>query len=133
MSTPQPSSVPKLTQSIPLIWIRDLKSAETYYQDKLGFESNYEFHWEKDGREMGLVGMMRDEIHLQVLTCNCDDRRHDGQGYFIACVEGIDELYKEMQARGADIWEELEPCDWGGQVFTIEDPDGNRIEFMQLQ
>ena len=134
MSTDKPPGGPagKLLKAVPYAWIHDLEEATKYYTEILGFVGGYSAEWEDKGRKGGIVGVFRDGLELQLATCFCEDRRHDGLGYFIAYTDDAKAVHDDLRARGASVLFEYCEMDWGGKSFTIEDPWGNRIEFLQM-
>ena len=59
--------------------------------------------------------------------------RIEAEGLIMAFlrVDNIKALYAEYQANGAAIAQPLTKQAWGGTDFHVEDPDGNRIAFVQ--
>ena len=123
----------RLDRSLPYVWVRDLDAAKVYYTDRLGFEVAYEARWDGEGRPAGLVGVERDGATLQLSVCQCDDQRHDGLAFFaIEMKSGVDPLYAEYSAKQVKMRHELKLHDYGAKDFTLEDPDGNWIEFFEM-
>jgi uncharacterized glyoxalase superfamily protein PhnB len=44
-------------------------------------------------------------------------------------VEGVDRLYEEVSARGAEVISQPATQPWGLREFSIRTPDGHRIRF----
>ena len=55
--------------------------------------------------------------------------RGRGVNFFLG-VDDVDEYYRALKARGADVWP---PADenWGGRFITLQDPDKYRLFFVE--
>jgi uncharacterized glyoxalase superfamily protein PhnB len=111
--------------------VQDAAETARYYNEALGFETTFETRGEYEGNPWTFAIVERDEIIFHLTTCMCPDKRHHGLANFRVLVEDIDALYAEFQARGATMHFELTQRDWGIKDFTVEDPDGNWVEFFQ--
>jgi predicted enzyme related to lactoylglutathione lyase len=62
--------------------------------------------------------------HLETML-----KRGRGVNFFLG-VDDVDEYYKDLKERGAEIWA---PADegWGGRFITLQDPDKYRLFFVQ--
>lgn len=55
-----------------------------------------------------------------------------GEGVFLTIeVENVDQKYKELKEKGADIKLELRDEPWGDRHFAIEDPNGVGIDIVE--
>lgn len=55
-----------------------------------------------------------------------------GEGVFLTIeVENVDQKYKELKEKGADIKIELRDEPWGDRHFAIEDPNGVGIDIVE--
>lgn len=55
-----------------------------------------------------------------------------GKGLFLTIeVEDVDQKYKELKEKGADIKIELRDEPWGDRHFAIEDPNGVGIDIVE--
>ena len=135
--------MPKLTQTIPALPVRDMPQAVAFYRDRLGFQVLHH-----DG---GFAVLCRDEavLHLWESSDETWRERADvarrpistGAESFIAgtascriMTDGIDELYEELRAeevlhpvsRGG-----VDDTDFGTREFAALDVDGNLVTFFR--
>ena len=133
--------MPKLTQTIPALPVRDMTAAVAFYRDRLGFEVLHH-----DG---GLAVLLRDEAVLHLWESGDETWRErsdaaespvrSGAESFIAgtascriMCEGVDELFDEL--READVLhpvskDGVEDTDFGTREFATLDLDGNLLTF----
>lgn len=57
----------------------------------------------------------------------CDTHEHSYFAY-VNC-EGIDEIYRDYQRRGAEIFQAISDKPWGLREFCVATPEGHRIMF----
>jgi catechol 2,3-dioxygenase-like lactoylglutathione lyase family enzyme len=106
--------------------VRDLDLSTRFYMDVLGFKRDF-----GDGSD-GWSFLSRDGF--KVMLGHCADETPAGElgnhSYFayVLC-EGVDQLYKEISARDADISSALASKPWGLREFGVRTPDGHRIMF----
>jgi catechol 2,3-dioxygenase-like lactoylglutathione lyase family enzyme len=135
--------MPKLTQTIPALPVRDAAAAVGFYRDRLGFEVLHH-----DG---GFAVLCRDEavLHLWESGDETWREREDfgeqpvrtGAESFIAgtascriVTEGVDQLYRELSA--ADVLhpvsrDGVDDTDFGTREFSTLDLDGNLVTFFR--
>ena len=135
--------MPKLTQTIPALPVRDMAQAVAFYRDRLGFQVLHH-----DG---GFAVLCRDEavLHLWESSDETWRERADvarrpvstGAESFIAGTascrimsEGIDELYEELRAQ--DVLHPVsrggvDDTDFGTREFAALDLDGNLVTFFR--
>lgn len=130
----------KMLQAIPALPVRDIKRSIDFYCGKLGFSLGY--------HEGGFAVLLYNDVRLIHLWEASDESWRtrssltpvvSGAESFIAgtasCrieVEGVDELYQQIQPFGilhpnaklSDQW-------WGVRDFGVCDPDNNLIEFFE--
>jgi catechol 2,3-dioxygenase-like lactoylglutathione lyase family enzyme len=106
--------------------VRDLDISTRFYMDVLGFKRDF-----GDGSD-GWSFLSRDGF--KVMLGHCADEVPAGElgnhSYFayVLC-EGVDQLYKEISGRDADITSALASKPWGLREFGVRTPDGHRIMF----
>ena len=108
-----------------VIAVPDLERSTRYYRDVLGF----------DVREVGDPGwrfFVRDDCFI--MAGECPDATPPAElgdhSYFAyVIVDGIDELYETLSARGATLIKALRDEPWGMREFGIRTVDGHRIMF----
>jgi predicted enzyme related to lactoylglutathione lyase len=47
-------------------------------------------------------------------------------------VDGLDEMHRQLMAKGVPCLRPPEPESWGGRVATYTDPDGNVVQLFEL-
>jgi len=132
----------RLGQTIPALPVRDARASVAFYRDRLGFDALHH-----DG---GFAVLRRDEAVVHLWEASDDSWRRgvdlerpidSGAESFIAgtascriSVDGIDELYAELQPR--DVLHRVSQAgvtdtDFGTREFATLDRDGNLISFFQ--
>lgn len=104
--------------------VNDLKGVESYFLDKLGFSLRF--------RVEGWSFLSLGEFH--VMLGHCPEAlpardTHDHSYFAYVNCEGIDELYRDYQQRGAEIFQVIEDKPWGFREFGVATPEGHRIMF----
>jgi uncharacterized glyoxalase superfamily protein PhnB len=105
--------------------VRNLKESTQFYIDVLGFRRD-PIHAD------GWSFLSRD--NFKVMLGECPDEKPASElgnhSYFVyLIVEGLDQLYQEISARGARASSAPENKPWGLREFGIRTPDGHRITF----
>lgn len=110
----------ELQAAVPVLPVKDLKTALDFYRDKLGFQQLFE-----QGPYAG-VGRGPIEIHLDAMTPGATP---------VVCrinLVGVDAIHAEIDPKGViDPKEQLETKPWGMRQFSAVDPFGNRIVFAE--
>jgi catechol 2,3-dioxygenase-like lactoylglutathione lyase family enzyme len=132
----------RLGQTIPALPVRDAAASVDFYRDRLGFDLLHQ-----DG---GFAVLRRDEAVVHLWEAS-DERWREGVDLerpidsgaesFIAgtascriSVEGVDELYAELQPRSVlhrVSQTGVTDTDFGTREFATLDRDGNLISFFQ--
>jgi uncharacterized glyoxalase superfamily protein PhnB len=108
--------------------VRDLAISTRYYLDVLGFQ--------KESIEApGWSFLTRDTF--RVMLGECPDEKPAGElgnhSWFVYWnVEGIDDLFAELLAKGAVVTSHPTDKPWGLREFGLTTPDGHRIVCGQL-
>ena len=109
----------EMNQPVPELPVSDVEKAQQYYHKSFGCK----IEWIYPGREIGAVsnGDMAlffrkrvDEFQPVVLWVYCND---------------LDDTFKSITGRGANIVEEIAEKPWGLRQFTVHDQDGNVLYF----
>lgn len=121
-----------------MIRVGDLERSLAFYRDVLGMQLLRRKDY-PDGRfTLAFVGYGPEDSNTVVeLTHNWDTDRYEPGTGFGHLALGVDDIYAtcaELRARGARIVREPGPMKHGGsEIAFIEDPDGYRIELIQLR
>lgn len=106
----------------------DLDVSTRYYVEVLGFQ--------KDPIDAaGWSFLTRDAFRVMLGEC-VDERPASELGnhsyYAYWNVEGVDDLYREFEAKGALLTSKPMNKPWGLREFTLKTPDGHRITCGEL-
>jgi DNA-binding transcriptional MerR regulator len=122
--TPMPTdpSRAQLRSAIPVLASLDIEATQRFYADKLGFAAGVRYP------DYGIVERDSVQIHFW-LTDDADIPRAT------SCrvdVDGVDQLYEELNASGVVHPNgQLTNQPWGLREFAVLDGDGNMIKFGQ--
>ena len=117
------------------IKVTDLDRSLDFYINKLGFPEMLRLH--KDDGSTWLVYLrITDEQYLEVFPGAENDRAPgwdaNGMNHMCLAVEDIDAVVKRIEAAGISLLLPLKLAVDGNRQAWIEDPDGNRIELMEM-
>ena len=113
----------RITGSRCVLAVRDLAVSTSYYSDVLGFR--------RDPIDApGWSFLTRDGF--QVMLGECPDEKPAselGNHSYIAYlyIDGIDQYYEEIAAKGALVTSAPQNKPWGLREFGLSTPDGHRI------
>ena len=118
--------MPRIIGSRCVLAVRNLKESTQFYMDVLGFQRDF-----GDGSD-GWSFLSRD--NFKVMLGECPDEKPASElgdhSYFVhLTVEGLDQIYQELSARGAQMLSTPANKPWGLREFGIRTPDGHRIMF----
>lgn len=112
----------KATQHV--LAVNDLEQTETYFLEKLGFSVRF--------RVDGWSFLSLDGFHVMLGHCPDEmparETREHSYFAYVNC-EGIDEIYRDYQQRGAEIFQVISDKPWGLREFGVATPEGHRIMF----
>jgi predicted enzyme related to lactoylglutathione lyase len=106
--------------------VNSIEESLIFYNGVLGFEIDK--HTPDSEPPMATVkaGGLKITLaqHLETML-----KRGRGVNFFLG-VNDVDEYYRELTERGAEVWP---PADegWGGRFITLQDPDRYRFFFVQ--
>ena len=111
----------------PVIPVRDMPSALSYYQDKLGFARVFDDAGPSGG-PISYAGVARDGLCLHLQTMAPDES--PTMPLIRICVDGIEALHDEYQANGV-VSSKLEPKPWGSKDFGVYDLNNAALVFYE--
>jgi lactoylglutathione lyase len=117
------------------IKVTDLDRSLDYYINKLGFAEMLRLN--KDDGSVWLVYLrITDTQYLEVFPGAENDRapgwNANGMNHMCLTVDDIDEVLAQVQAAGLTLLLPLKTAIDGNRQAWLEDPDGNRIELMEM-
>ncbi len=117
------------------IKVADLNRTLDFYVNKLGFAEMLRLH--KDDGDVWLVYLrITDDQFLEVFPGAEGDRapgwNANGMNHLCLAIDDVNALVAELEAAGIPLLLPLKRALDGNWQAWIEDPDGNRIELMQM-
>jgi lactoylglutathione lyase len=114
--------------------VRDLEASLDYYCNKLGLQEM--FRLDRDGAVWLVYVRVTDNAFIELFPNGNDEvaQTPTTRGYTHLCmnVDDMDRTLKELASRGLEITGEPKQGRDGNIQYWIADPDGNRIELMQM-
>jgi len=131
MSTQAIQPATRVTGIAPQFLVDDLDGAVAYYCDNLGFELDFKY-------QNFYASVSRDgfAIHLKCapkLPRDREDRKQNEHLDAYISVSGIEDLFRDLGARGARVIRPLERRPWACLDFYVEDADGYVLCFSEPQ
>ena len=120
--------MPRIVGSRCVLAVRDLASATRFYMDTLGFTRDF-----GDGSD-GWSFLSRDGFRLALGECSDALPAHElgDHSYFVyLTVEGLDDLHRDLAAKGVQVLSAPRDQPWEMREFSIRTPEGHRIMFGQ--
>jgi len=113
--------------AIPVLHVSTAAAAEEFYCNRLGFTRQFAYRFDERRPDPCYMGLVRDNVELHVSSFSGDGV---AGGVVFVGVKDVDELHKELKAKGVVI--ALEPTDqsWGNREMYVHDPDNNSIRFV---
>jgi len=103
--------------------VSDFQKALAWYQDVLGFEPDGTAWPPEKPTYIGFQSMQGAGFSIM-------EDKTGGCGRLNFSVEDVDALWAQLKDK-AKVVEELFNTPWGSRKFTIGDPDGNELGFVQ--
>jgi catechol 2,3-dioxygenase-like lactoylglutathione lyase family enzyme len=112
--------------AIPVLHVTSSTAAEEFYCDRLGFNQVFAYR-PFGGADPCYMGVARDDVELHLSSFSGDGV---AGGVVFFGIRDIDELHKELKAKGVAI--ALEPTDqsWGNREMYVHDADNNSLRFV---
>jgi predicted enzyme related to lactoylglutathione lyase len=106
--------------------VNSIEESLAFYNGVLGFEIDKHIPDSEPPMATLRAGALKITLaqHLETML-----KRGRGVNFFLG-VDDVDEYYRELTERGAEVWP---PADegWGGRFITLQDPDRYRFFFVQ--
>lgn len=116
---------------IPILDVRHVEEAISFYVDRLGFEVDFRYEKEPDN----YAGVRRDSarLHMQRQDARHFENGTAGRQRSRIPVDDPDAIYAEFKAMGVlDDDVEVRDTEWGTREFGFRDPDGNGLVFFRI-
>jgi len=104
--------------------VKDLKKAVDFYENILGLQKKYEF---KDYAGFDCGG-----VELGLKSWGGLEKPRKGEPGIDFLVDDVDETYRILKEKGVSFIEEPKDTLWGSRATAFRDPDGNIIQFVQV-
>ena len=116
---------------VPQFFSSDLKRTLTYFDEQLGFETQFEY-----GSPSFYAGAIRDGMfiffrHIDELPPMAPNKYDDELLDAYLRVESVKALYQEFAGRTVEFHRELADMPWGFTEFVVKDLDGRLLCFGQ--
>lgn len=115
--------------------VHDLDRSLDFYRDKLGFDEMMRINY-PDGRLWLVYLRITDTQFIEIFPGAENERAPgwDGNAITHVCLEvdDLDAVVEQVEKAGIKLLIEKKIAGDGNRQAWIEDPDGNRIEFMQM-
>jgi catechol 2,3-dioxygenase-like lactoylglutathione lyase family enzyme len=121
----------RLCPAIPVLNVRHIEDALSYYVDRLGFQ--VDFRYEK--HPGNYAGVKRDDVrlHMHRQPAEVFENGQAGRLRFRIPVDNPDALHAEYRVMGVlDDDVEVHDTEWGTREFGFRDPDGNELAFFRI-
>jgi len=116
----------KVNKTQHVLAVNDLRSAEEYFIEKLGFELKFQTG--------GWSFLNLDAFYVMLGHCEEEVPARDTNNHsyfaYVNC-EGIDELFNAYRERGVEFTQTIADKPWGLREFGVVTPEGHRIMFGQ--
>ena len=117
------------------IKVKDLDATLRFYTGKLGFPEMMRLH-DDDGSIRLIYLRITDDIYLEVFPGAETDRapgpNANGVNHLCLTVGDLDDVCRDLQDKGIPLAAAMRTGADGNRQAWIEDPDGNRIELMEM-
>jgi len=113
--------------AIPVLHVSSSRTAEEFFR-KLGFQQEFAMRLDASRADPCYMGFRRDGAVLHVSSFSGDGV---SGGIAYVAVDDVDELHRELIAKGVPI--DTGPIDqsWGNREMYVKDADRNSIRFTQ--
>ncbi len=113
--------MPELQRIAPELPVNDLRKSLEYYEAKLGFRTVMKM----PGGDYAVVE--RDNVAIHLFRAG----KGSAPGSIHIFTDGLDDLQKEIEGRGAKIHQGIVRKPWGNRDFRVMDDSGNELKFTE--
>ncbi|EXJ23533.1 Lactoylglutathione lyase [Alkalibacterium sp. AK22] len=115
--------------------VKDLDQSLEFYSDVLGMKEVRRLDYPDFKFTLVYLALPGDEVELE-LTYNYDQSEPyelgNGYGHIAIGVDNLEDTHEEFSQSGQDVTELKGLSDGAASYFFIKDPDGYKIEIIQL-
>lgn len=115
--------------------VKDLEKSLIFYKEVLGMQEVRRLDYPENKFTLVYLALPGDEMELE-LTYNYDQTESyelgNGYGHIAIGVNGLVDTHEELSQSGYDVTELKGLSDGAATYFFIKDPDGYKIEIVQL-
>ncbi len=114
--------------------VSDMQKAVDFYCNKLGLKEAFNTKDEQGVIRMQYISIPGTMQFIELFPQKPDTKPSEGTYYSHLCLE-VDDAVKtcaELEAKGVEMFIPIKQGGDGNWQFWTRDPDGNRIEFMQI-
>lgn len=116
--------------------VKDLEKSLTFYKEVLGLKEVRKLDYPDYKFTLVYLALPGDDVELE-LTYNYDQEEPydlgNGYGHIAIGVENLEDTYEEYSQSGYDVTDIKGLSDGAATFFFIKDPDGYKIEIIQLK
>ncbi|MBB5753581.1 VOC family protein [Prosthecomicrobium pneumaticum] len=115
--------------------VRDIERSLAFWRDRLGLSEMMRLHHD-DGRLMLVYLRITDTQYLELFPNGADETappaHATGVNHLCLTVDDLDEVVERIEAAGISLTIPVKLGLDGNRQAWFEDPDGNRIELMEM-
>lgn len=117
------------------IKVKDIDKSIAFYTEMMGFPEMFRLHRD-DGRVRLVYLRITDDQYLEIFPEAVQDRAPEpetnGINHFCLIVENIEEVVRQLSGKGITLYHPLKTGADNNRQAWIQDPDGNRVELMEM-
>lgn len=118
------------------IRVKDLEKSLTFYKEVLGLKEVRKLDYPDYKFTLVYLALPGDDVELE-LTYNYDQEEPydlgNGYGHIAIGVQSLENTHEEYSQSGQDVTDLKGLSDGAASYFFIKDPDGYKIEIIQLK
>ncbi|MEY8292489.1 VOC family protein [Carnobacteriaceae bacterium 52-44] len=115
--------------------VKDLDKSTEFYRDVFGYEETKRLDYPEAEFTLVYMALPGEDYELE-LTYNYDQEEPydlgNGYGHIAIGVDDLKDMHDTLSEKGYDITDLTELSDGAANYFFVKDPDGYKIEIIQL-